>query len=105
MNDPSHPPGDLPGIVPGSVLGSVPASGRSSVPANVVVLDRPLVQHKLTRLRQASTSTAGFRRLAREISLLMAYEATRDLPLEQGEIETPLERTTGQLLPGKKPCL
>ena len=48
----------------------------------VVVLDHPLVQHKLTLLRQASTSTADFRRLCREISLLMAYEATRDLELE-----------------------
>ena len=72
--------------------------------ANLVVLDHPLVQHKLTRMRQASTSTAGFRRLAREISLLMAYEATRDLPLEEVEIETPLERTTGRLLSGKKLC-
>ncbi len=72
--------------------------------ANVVVLDHPLVQHKLTRMRQASTSTAGFRRLAREISLLMAYEATRALPLEEVEIETPLERATGRLLSGKKLC-
>ena len=70
----------------------------------LVVLDHPLVRHKLTRLRQSSTSTAGFRRLAREISLLMAYEATRDLPLEEVEIETPLERTTGYLLSGKKLC-
>jgi len=72
--------------------------------ANVVVLDHPLVQHKLTRLRQVTTSTAGFRRLAREISLLMAYEATRDLPLEEVEIETPLERMTGRMLSGKKLC-
>ena len=72
--------------------------------ANVLVVDHPLVQHKLTRLRQASTSTAGFRRLAREISLLMAYEATRDLPLEEVEIETPLERTRGRMLSGKKLC-
>ena len=72
--------------------------------ANVIVLDHPLVQHKLTRLRQATTSTAGFRRLTREISLLMAYEATRDLPLEEVEIETPLERTTGRMLSGKKLC-
>ncbi|WP_408870766.1 uracil phosphoribosyltransferase [Gluconacetobacter takamatsuzukensis] len=73
--------------------------------APVVVLDHPLVQHKLTRLRQASTSTAGFRRLTREISLLMAYEATRDLPLEAVEIETPLEHMEGRLLSGKKLCL
>lgn len=73
--------------------------------APVVVLDHPLVQHKLTRLRQASTSTAGFRRLTREISLLMAYEATRELPLETVEIETPLEHMEGRLLSGKKLCL
>jgi len=71
---------------------------------NVIVLDHPLVQHKLTRLRQANTSTAGFRRLTREISLLMAYEATRDLPLEEVQIETPLEPMTGKLLSGKKLC-
>jgi uracil phosphoribosyltransferase len=71
---------------------------------SVVVLDHPLVQHKLTRLRQVTTSTAGFRRLTREISLLMAYEATRDLKLEPVEIETPLEPMTANLLSGKKLC-
>ncbi|ACI52755.1 uracil phosphoribosyltransferase [Gluconacetobacter diazotrophicus PA1 5] len=80
-------------------------SGEQTPPAPVVVLDHPLVQHKLTRLRQATTSTAGFRRLTREISLLMAYEATRDLKLEAVEIETPLERMEGHLLSGKKLCL
>ncbi len=73
-------------------------------PANVVVLDHPLVQHKLTMLRQAGTSTAAFRGLAREISLLMAYEATRDLELEPVEIETPLEPMTASQLSGKKLC-
>ena len=81
-----------------------PAFANVPSPANIVVLDHPLVQHKLTRLRQATTSTAGFRRLTREISLLMAYEATRDLPLEEVEIETPLERTIGRMLSGKKLC-
>ena len=71
---------------------------------NVLVLDHPLVQHKLTRLRQATTSTADFRRLTREISLLMAYEATRDLRLEPVAIETPLEPMTAQRLSGKKLC-
>jgi uracil phosphoribosyltransferase len=80
------------------------AGGRAAS-APVIVLDHPLVQHKLTRLRQVTTSTAGFRRLMREISLLMAYEATRDLPLEMVEIETPLERMQGHLLSGKKLCL
>jgi uracil phosphoribosyltransferase len=69
------------------------------------VLDHPLVQHKLTLLRKKDTSTAGFRRVAREISLLMAYEVTRDLPLESIEIETPLEPMRAPQLVGKKLCL
>ena len=73
--------------------------------AAVTVLDHPLVRHKLTRLRRTDTSTADFRRLMREISLLMAYEAMRELPLEEVEIDTPLEPATGQRLSGKKPCL
>ncbi|MCQ9155270.1 uracil phosphoribosyltransferase [Acidomonas methanolica] len=78
----------------------------ASLPRSVapIVLDHPLVQHKLTRLRQAATSTAGFRRLTRELSLLMCYEATRDLPTEPVEIETPLERMEGRMLSGKKLC-
>jgi uracil phosphoribosyltransferase len=71
----------------------------------VKVLDHPLIQHKLTLLRQKDTSSAGFRRIAREISLLMAYEVTRDLPLETIEIETPLERMEAPQLAGKKLCL
>ena len=74
------------------------------VPPNVVVVDHPLVQHKLTRLREAATSTAGFRRLTREISLLLAYEATRDLALEMEQIETPLEPMMAPKLSGKKLC-
>ena len=71
----------------------------------VVVVDHPLVQHKLTRLRQAGTGSAEFRRLTREVSLLLAYEATRDLPVEATPIQTPLEPATGQRLSGKAPCL
>jgi uracil phosphoribosyltransferase len=71
----------------------------------VKVLDHPLIQHKLTLLRHKETSSAGFRRIAREISLLMAYEVTRDLPLEIIEIETPLERMQAPQLAGKKLCL
>jgi uracil phosphoribosyltransferase len=71
---------------------------------NVTVLDHPLVQHKLTLLRRKETPTADFRRIAREISLLMAYEVTRGLKLESVEIETPLEPTTARLLSGKKLC-
>ncbi len=68
------------------------------------VVDHPLVQHKLTLLRDKSTPTAQFRQLAREISLLMAYEVTRPLPLEPVEIDTPLERMQAARLLGKKLC-
>ncbi len=71
----------------------------------VTLLDHPLIQHKLTLLRDRDTSTAGFRRIARELSLLMAYEVTRDLPLETVEVETPLERMQAPRLAGKKLCL
>ncbi|MBE7213091.1 MAG: uracil phosphoribosyltransferase [Gluconacetobacter diazotrophicus] len=74
------------------------------VPAALTVLDHPLVRHKLSRLRDRSTSTAEFRRLTRELSLLMAYEATRGLPLATVEVETPLERTPAAVLAGRRPC-
>jgi uracil phosphoribosyltransferase len=72
--------------------------------SDVVVLDHPLIQHKLTLLRDRETSTTGFRRLAREISLLMGYEVTRGLPLETIRIETPLEAMDAPQLSGKKLC-
>lgn len=62
----------------------------SSIPKNVHVVDHPLVQHKLTKLRDRDTSTANFRRLLKEIALLMGYELTRDLALSQTRIETPV---------------
>ncbi len=71
---------------------------------NVTVLDHPLVQHKLTLLRDKATPTAEFRRLARELSMLMAYELTRHLPVEKVRIETPLEATDAPRLAGKKLC-
>lgn len=73
-------------------------------PIPPVVLDHPLIQHKLTHLRRKETSTAGFRRLVRELSLLMCYEATRDLPLEPVEITTPLETMQGEQLAGPDVC-
>ena len=73
--------------------------------SGVIVVDHPLVQHKLSLMRNRNTSTAEFRRLLREISLLLAYEATRDLPLEATEIDTPLERANFPRLAGKKLCL
>ena len=72
--------------------------------SNVIVLDHPLIQHKLTLLRDRETSTTGFRRLARELSLLMGYEVTRGLPLETVRIETPLEAMDAPQLAGKKLC-
>jgi uracil phosphoribosyltransferase len=73
--------------------------------AGLTVVAHPLVQHKLSLMRDRSTSTAEFRRLLREIRVLLAYEATRELPLEATEIDTPLERATFPLLAGKKLCL
>jgi uracil phosphoribosyltransferase len=72
--------------------------------AGLTVLDHPLVQHKLTLLRQKETPVADFRRIAREISLLACYEVTRDLPLETVPIETPLEPMMGRMISGKKLC-
>jgi uracil phosphoribosyltransferase len=72
---------------------------------NVTVPDHPLLRHKLTLLRDRYTPTAMFRQVAREISLLMAYEVTRDLPLEPIDIETPLEPMRAEHLAGKKLCI
>ena len=72
---------------------------------NVTVVDHPLVLHKLTLMRQKDIPTAEFRRLMREISLLLAYEVMRDLPLVDAEIETPLATINAPLLEGKKLCL
>jgi uracil phosphoribosyltransferase len=71
----------------------------------VRVIDHPLVQHKLTLMRQKDRSTSGFRRLLHEIGMLMAYELTRDMPTSAVEIETPLERMTGAAIDGKKTVL
>jgi uracil phosphoribosyltransferase len=68
----------------------------------VTVIDHPLVQHKLTIMRDRETSTAGFRRLLREISLLLGYEVTRDLELTTKTIETPLTEMEAPTLEGKK---
>jgi uracil phosphoribosyltransferase len=68
----------------------------------VTIVDHPLVQHKLTILRDKQTSTRSFRALLREISVLLCYEVTRDLPLEDVRIETPVATMTGKRLAGKK---
>jgi uracil phosphoribosyltransferase len=68
----------------------------------VRIVDHPLVQHKLAILRDRDTSTRTFRALLREMSTLLCYEVTRDLPLEEVEIETPVTRMRGKRLAGKK---
>ncbi|MGN6146310.1 MAG: uracil phosphoribosyltransferase [Mesorhizobium sp.] len=68
----------------------------------VTVVDHPLVQHKLSIMRNKDTSTAGFRRLLREISLLLGYEVTRNLELTTTKIETPMEVMDAPILEGKK---
>jgi uracil phosphoribosyltransferase len=70
--------------------------------AEVHLLDHPLIQHKLTLMRRKETSTTNFRRLLNEIGSLMAYEVTRDMPMNEVEIETPLERMKSKLIDGKK---
>jgi uracil phosphoribosyltransferase len=72
---------------------------------NVTVPNHPLLRHKITLLRDRFTPTSMFRQVAREISLLMAYEVTRDLPLEPIDIETPLEPMRAEHLAGTKLCI
>lgn len=68
----------------------------------VTVMDHPLIQHKLTIIRQTTTGTKDFREVVSEIAMLMAYEVTRDMPLEDIEIETPLVKSVQKTLSGKK---
>ncbi|MGC1173023.1 uracil phosphoribosyltransferase [Polaromonas sp.] len=75
---------------------SAPATSK------VHLIDHPLVQHKLTLMRRKDASTNTFRTLLNELSMLMAYEVTRDMPTQDIEIETPLEKTTSKVIDGKK---
>ena len=68
----------------------------------VTEVSHPLVRHKLGLLRDVNSDTDMFRRLVNELTLLLTYEATKDMGLEEVEVETPLERTTAQRIPGKK---
>lgn len=70
--------------------------------AGVHVIEHPLVQHKLTLMRRKETSTNSFRRLLSELSMLLAYEVTRDMPMHEVEIDTPLETMRSRLIDGKK---
>lgn len=73
--------------------------------SHLTIIDHPLVQHKLTIMRQKDVSTAGFRRLLREISLLLAYEITRELELTTTTIQTPICEMQAPTLEGKKLAL
>ncbi|TQR21165.1 uracil phosphoribosyltransferase [Psychrobacillus vulpis] len=68
----------------------------------VFVFDHPLIQHKLTYIRDVNTGTKEFRELVDEVATLMAFEITRDLPLEETEVETPVQLTKSKVLAGKK---
>ena len=68
----------------------------------VMVFDHPLIQHKVSLMRDKNTPSKEFRDLAREVAMLMAYEVTRDLPTEEVDIETPICPTTVKMLAGKK---
>jgi uracil phosphoribosyltransferase len=72
------------------------------VQPGVILIDHPLVQHKLTLMRDKERSTKSFRQLMNEIGILLCYEVTRDLPLEYTEIETPLEKMQAPVIAGKK---
>lgn len=75
---------------------------QANTAAAVTVVDHPLVQHKLTLLRDKARSTKGFRQILNEIGMLLAYEVTRDLPLESVTIETPLQPMQAPQIAGKK---
>ena len=70
--------------------------------SKVIVTDHPLIQHKLTLMRDKNTGSKDFRQLLTEITMLMGYEITRNLPLEDAEIETPVVKATCKVLQGKK---
>lgn len=70
--------------------------------STVHVMDHPLIQHKLSLIRDKSTGVKEFRELVEEVSLLMAYEVTRDLPLEEVEVETPVSKAKAKVIAGKK---
>ncbi len=70
--------------------------------SKLVIYNHPLIQHKLTMMRDKNTGSTTFRNLAKEVGMLMVYEMTRELPLEVVEIETPIQKTNAKVLTGKK---
>lgn len=97
MNDMSAVPADVAAVAD-------TAADPAGVPG-VLVVDHPLVQHKVTLVRSEETTTDNFRRLVREIAQLLTYEATRDLAMETIAIRTPIAPTQSRVLSGKKLCL
>ena len=85
-------------------MNSQPTGLKQGEPMNheVHLINHPLVQHKLTLMRKKEASTNSFRRLLNELSMLMAYEVTRDMATQDVEIETPLEKMTAKMIDGKK---
>lgn len=100
---PQPPPGACPDAV-GCRLPDVNGPSMRTHPdfPNLFVLDHPLIQHKLSHMRDRQRSTMGFRQLLKEIALLMGYEITRDLPLTTETIETPLCAMDAPVIEGKK---
>ncbi|HET9150312.1 MAG TPA: uracil phosphoribosyltransferase, partial [Gemmatimonadales bacterium] len=92
--------GRLPILPIPPALPHIPPMLRTSF-SNLTVLDHPLIQHKVTLLRDKGTSTRDFKQLVNEIAMLMAFEVTKDLPTEPVSIETPLERMEGRQVAGK----
>ncbi len=72
---------------------------------NITICDHPLIKHKLTMIRDKSTGTNEFRTIVEEIAMLIGYEALRDLPLEEVEVETPIEKAMCPVIAGKKPAI
>ncbi|QIB34501.1 uracil phosphoribosyltransferase [Ancylobacter pratisalsi] len=84
---------------------NAPSAPTFSTPPSTIVVDHPMIQHKLTLMRRTRTPANEFRLLLREISMMMAYEVTRDMPMEMIEIETPLTTMQAPVVAGKKLCL
>lgn len=79
-------------------------STSNNTDPQIHLIDHPLVQHKLTLMRKKETSTNSFRSLLNEISMLMAFEVTRDMPMLDVDIETPLETMSAKVIDGKSWC-
>ncbi len=85
-----------------SLAPDVSATAPQKTSASLTLIDHPLVQHKLSLMRRKDASTSTFRTLLNELSMLMAYEVTRDMPMQTIEIETPLETMQAKVIDGKK---